>query len=1021
MNIEKAQQLIDEINYYEDIIEEKNDLLETNANSFNDAAKISDKIKLLDGDSEKIKKAIESYNNLKARRTQLVAEKRTLEAEKAEIERASKNIGKISPKAQKRLEDIDERIAKIVGEIGDKEKAIVGSLDKALEDNKNYFDSILGDQKIKADEKILEEIRKNDVAKVTLQEELQKLNAKCIEEMEKLDNAIAEADAKVQEQSDKLSSMKKEDYASETDYMLDRKEIMAKLSQYTKEYEDAVTNRNQNYYKYQNIIDLIKKSGKIEGLKDIKPSKSDDQTVVKPDDVQPDVKPDDDKSVDQDDENKSKFSGIDVDELLNTYIKNKRQIEILKNKENSIIDGGLTEEEIKELENLEKEQLELKEEIKNRYNLSEELRDLSDEELAELKKQTEEKLLSLEEKDKDLREELEEKITFIDNEMIYRNKKVELKNKIVDMINDPSVTIDNVMDIDLNNPSLNLDDNEKDMINDEKSKLSLLDELGRNKKKEEAKSKFAGKSIDDLLDQYVKNNRDIETLKFKQTSIMDGGLTEEDEKELERLAKEQLEIKEAIENILSLREELGNLSDKQLAGKQRENEEKLKSLGKDDEELKKQIQQSIDDINREFEYRNKLREVKNRMADIIDDDTVTTENVMGVDINSPSYNLDDDQKEYFKDEKLKASLLEQIGKERGKKPVRNGEGFVVTFMNGEFPIEGYTNIQVPNGVTIHGPVIDPVPLNKKGKPKIITANAFAGWVDEDGNDVDLTQPITKDMKLIAKYKFDLDKAIAAGMGAAIGCIAFAADFAIPTPIPVISYIGAAGFGIGSRYYTKNIKNVAQQKAKEDAVKITAFDAIPEELQNEIKEMKRTEKYSTFLKSAAAACTISSTIHTIKWKVASNAAKNAVVTDNTPADVIHNNQGIVGQQPAPQPAPHPTVQPTPQPVAPMQPETTQVLGSFNENNQVFRTAADALSNNGGLSAYKPSFAGKETFEAWFNGVRVPVTEGQSIDSIVQAVGATDPSQVAINVMSADGTPLTWQSLADMVVDGVSKSL
>ena len=53
------------------------------------------------------------------------------------------------------------------------------------------------------------------------------------------------------------------------------------------------------------------------------------------------------------------------------------------------------------------------------------------------------------------------------------------------------------------------------------------------------------------------------------------------------------------------------------------------------------------------------------------------------------------------------------------------------------------------------------------------------------------------------------------------------------------------------------------------------------------------------------------------------------------------------------------------------------------------------------------------------MRYPIEKGQSILSILESIGATDPSQVAVNVMNTDGVFLTWQSLADLTVKVLKK--
>ena len=320
------------------------------------------------------------------------------------------------------------------------------------------------------------------------------------------------------------------------------------------------------------------------------------------------------------------------------------------------------------------------------------------------------------------------------------------------------------------------------------------------------------------------------------------------------------------------------------------------------------------------------------------------------------------------------------------------EQIIVTFKNGEFAIDGYSNIVVEPGQTIHGPVIDPVPLNKKGKPKI-TAKVFDCWVDENNNVVDLTKPIERSTVLTARYKVDMKKIGAVAGGIAVGGVTFFLDtFVIPVPgIAVTSTVGAAAFGIASGAHRRRLTNLTTD-VREAARGISATEEIPEDLKKKIEEMKKAGNLQTFLKTAHISCGV------------------AAIASGVGKQIRANAQSL---QPNPNPTPQPT-QPISKPVSKQQ--TTEVLGRYNPNNggKVYRTARDAMNGTNGLNPYKPSYAGEQTFEAYNNltGTRVPVQQGQSIDSIVQAVGASDPSQVSMNIMNGNGDYLAWKPISEI---------
>ena len=307
-----------------------------------------------------------------------------------------------------------------------------------------------------------------------------------------------------------------------------------------------------------------------------------------------------------------------------------------------------------------------------------------------------------------------------------------------------------------------------------------------------------------------------------------------------------------------------------------------------------------------------------------------------------------------------------------------------------------------------------MPLNKKGEPRKFTARVFDGWVDaRTGKIVDIERNgVTSDTTLVARYKFDRKKAIAVGLGAAVGGLAFVSDLAIPSPVPIVSTVGMLGFNVGRGIQGRRLCNLQNDIAIE-ASEITATTPIPEELQAKVDQLRRGKYFRTFLASAATACTISTVIHGI------NNYRNAHLNRTNPVNQTNTNTNINAQpnQPAQPSQPSQPVQPQPSQINPSQPQpttTNEVFGNYHEGGMVYKSPADALSGTNGLHPYLPSYAGQETFEVYnsLTGARAIVQPGQSINDIMNMIGATDPSTVAVNVMNSNGVPLTWVPLEEL---------
>ena len=377
----------------------------------------------------------------------------------------------------------------------------------------------------------------------------------------------------------------------------------------------------------------------------------------------------------------------------------------------------------------------------------------------------------------------------------------------------------------------------------------------------------------------------------------------------------------------------------------------------------KQSEKTVETIDTEDEEKTVEELEKVNEPDAKDDETNTNE----------LKTLEDDGIENTSEEKVIEPEVEESSKKK----------FKVVFRNCTYKIPGYGDLLVEEGTKIHGPLIDPVPLNQNGKPKKFTAKVFSGWVDEYGNPVNLNEPITRDMEIRATYRFDRKKALVMAAGAAVGTLAYVADLAIPVPVPVVSIAGSAGFGLATRAVSKNVANLdAVNKAQASAV--TAVMEPPAELLENIQKTKKKSYWKTFCKTAATMCGISAAIHGIRELKAGG-------------DTIGQSSTSTGN-----------------PVY----KKGEFKGFELGENKVYRTAADSLNGTNGIRAYAPAFAGNKTYKAYYNGVSAVIKPGDSLQSILDAVGATNIEQVAVNVMNENGGYLTWASLADCV-QGISR--
>ena len=308
------------------------------------------------------------------------------------------------------------------------------------------------------------------------------------------------------------------------------------------------------------------------------------------------------------------------------------------------------------------------------------------------------------------------------------------------------------------------------------------------------------------------------------------------------------------------------------------------------------------------------------------------------------------------------------GAEAGAEAESEDEMVTVSFVNGSSFIPGFKELKVKKGKPFHGPAIPPVFLDKNGKPKKVTSQVFDHWEDLDGNVIDLSSGVTKNTTLVAKFKRSFKKAASIGLGIGLGVLGAMCTLGAGGLAPLA---GVIGFRIASRIHNKRLNNLIKEN-EEAAKDISITDEIPEDLQKNIDKARRLGYLNPFLRTSTIACEVALGIQ-------------AVVGIADAMNVV-SGTGLNNIT-----------------------QSTSVLGRFEPNSHVYRTANDALTGVNGLNPYKPAYSGRETFRALFNGKWTDIYEGQSIDTILKTVGATDASKVPVVVMNDSGVPLTWQSL------------
>ena len=323
------------------------------------------------------------------------------------------------------------------------------------------------------------------------------------------------------------------------------------------------------------------------------------------------------------------IESMSIDELLDLYSKNVNSKSEINSSANSLFSYGITSEELTEIFNIDNLQSLIVNEIKRKYDLSESFRNMTDEELLSLRVTASSDLERLTVQvmdsgeaatntDENLKNQLLEQIKDIDNEINFRKKQVELREKMLKILNNQNININTLDKINPNDPHLQLDENEIDSFIFEKNKLDLMNDIFTNRDLEETKEvinsnkenkEIDSLSIEELLNLYVKNLERIDDLNFK------GDLSLDDKNVLQDLKNSQNKIKEILTDKLSLNEELKDLSIEELNNLKDKTYDDLSNLinpvmdsgmaaDNEDLALKDKLTGRLKEIASELEYRN---------------------------------------------------------------------------------------------------------------------------------------------------------------------------------------------------------------------------------------------------------------------------------------------------------------------------------------------------------------------------------------------------------------------------------
>ena len=228
------QFLIDEIEYYDDQIEEQREqVLDKNPNFdamlalYTEYSKNNQKIiierKAFDDELAKINEKIERLGNRVSKKDEeRIA---TLKKNIADIDEELNNSKLNTQEAKSALDAmVDERI-------DEETKATIQGFQKSIDDNKANIKEIYD---------------------------------YCSSEMSRIDSSIDEVNAKITEQSNVIASIKVENYGSVDEYNQEMESAINLMQQYQQELSQYLAYRNDYYYDHQRVVNIVNNANVIE-------------------------------------------------------------------------------------------------------------------------------------------------------------------------------------------------------------------------------------------------------------------------------------------------------------------------------------------------------------------------------------------------------------------------------------------------------------------------------------------------------------------------------------------------------------------------------------------------------------------------------------------------------------------------------------------------------------------------------------------------------------------------------------
>lgn len=288
---------------------------------------------------------------------------------------------------------------------------------------------------------------------------------------------------------------------------------------------------------------------------------------------------------------------------------------------------------------------------------------------------------------------------------------------------------------------------------------------------------------------------------------------------------------------------------------------------------------------------------------------------------------------------------------------------------------------------------------------------FRKWYlsgDSKQTKVDLNQPIDSDIELDAKYGFRWEKVAAVAAGVALGVSTKAFDTVIAPGLGEGISAAVAGLASGAvSYKLKNHKDV--DYTIYDNQELKGVKKAKELMVNYFRRDKHIKDLNTFLRTFA----ITAGLTGAYSKFQASQVKANPTPSNTPSNTPQTN------------APTNNIQAPTNTASVNTPNIGNggTIGDFDPNSikNVYDTASYAVNNVHAENPLMQYIGNGKIAEAFYGNTRIPLTENMSITDIMNAfknagVNVTDANKLAYNLVSPDGTPLSWIS-HDQLLEGL----